>query len=584
MRSVCLAAASALFLSVAPANEPPPPVGSRAEVFTLPDTATGKPWALADHARDATATVVFFTGTECPVSNAYVPRLVELHKSYAGKGVVLVAVNSLATDTAADAAKHAKAFGLPFPVLKDDGTKLADRFKVERTPAAIVLDAGRVVRYAGRIDDQYTPTTRRPAPTTNELTAALDAVLAGRDVPTAAAPPAGCLLTREKKVKVEGGPTYHRDIARVFQAKCQECHRPGEAGPFSLTSYKQAKGWADMIREVVATDVMPPWHADAKPGHFVNDRRLTDAEKKTILAWVDQGCAEGDAAETPAPRQFVTGWRLGREPDEVFRMNDAFAVPATAPTAGGVRYQYVLAGEPFKEDKWVTAVEVRPEYRAVVHHVIVFILPPDGNPLNAIRGDFGRNMLGAFVPGDQPTILPPGMARKIVKGSRLLFEVHYTPNGKAGTDRSMVGVLYTKDAPKYTVANTAVANNRFTIPAGATGYEVKSVRRFDKPVTILSLTPHMHVRGAAFRHELVTPDGTREVLLNVPKYDFNWQATYTLAKPREVPAGSRIECTAWFDNSTANPSNPDPKKEVRWGNQTWQEMMIGFVVFYEQSE
>jgi peroxiredoxin len=563
-----------------PAAEPPAPVGTRVADFTLPDAATGRPWSLAEHARDAKAVVVVFTTAGCPVSNAYAPKLAALHKRYARDGVVVVGVNSHPAESAADAARHAKEYQIPFPVLKDDGVKLADKFAVDRLPTAFVLDAGRVVRYKGRIDDQFAPGVHRPEAATRELGVALDAVLDGREVRTPFAAPAGCRLTREKQAG-STTLTYHKDILPILQARCQECHRPGEAGPFSLMSYKQAKGWADMIAEVVADGRMPPWHADAPRGHFANDRRLADAEKKALLAWVEAGCPEGDPADAPPPKRFADGWRLGREPDEVIRMNAAVDVPAQFLFGLGMPYKYVLAGEPIPEDRWVQAVEVRPEYRAVVHHIIVFVVPPGKNLRELDLKDFGQYMLGAYVPGDQPTVFPAGLAKKLPKGSRLLFEAHYTPNGRPGTDRSMVGLVYAKEPPRHEVKTKAIKNERFVIPPRGPNHEVVSSFAPGRPITVLSMTPHMHVRGKAFRFEVLRPGRDPEVLLNVPRYDFNWQVAYAPARPLELPADARIKCTAWYDNSPVNPANPDPDRAVRWGKQTWEEMMIGFIEYYE---
>jgi len=265
----------------------------------------------------------------------------------------------------------------------------------------------------------------------------------------------------------------------------------------------------------------------------------------------------------------------------VLKMRTPVDVPAQT-LFKGMPYSYVEAGEPFAEDKWVEGVEVRPEYRAVVHHIIVFVIPPGKTFRNLLDLDnFGQYILGGFVPGDAPIVAPPGTAKLVPKGSQILFEVHYTPNGRPGRDRSMIGLLYAKGPPQRELHSKAITNYKFTIPAGAPNHEVKSAHTFENKATVLGFTPHMHVRGKAFKYELVNPDGTREVLLNVPKYDFNWQATYWLAKPRAVPAGSTIECTAWFDNSAKNPVNPDPTTRVRWGQQTWEEMMIGFVEYCE---
>ena len=565
------------------AAEPAPPLGVKIADFTLANTADGKAWNFVEATRGAKAVVVLFPSTACPVSLAYVPRLIELEKKYRNEGVKFVAIYSHDSDEAADIAKQAKHFGIPYPVLKDDGVKLADKFHVDRVPAAFVLDASRTVRYHGRIDDQYAVGVHRDKATTRELANAIDAILEGTDVKVSHAAASGCKLTREKPV-ANSGPlvTYTKDVARIIQAKCQDCHRAGEAAPFALDSYKAAKSWAGMMREVVADDVMPPWHADAAFGHFKNDRRLTPEDKATLLKWIDQGCPEGSAKDLPQPRSFLDGWRLPREPDVVLKMQKPIKVPASSFLGIGVPYQYVPVGEPLAEDTWVEAVEVRPEYRAVVHHIICFIIPPGGTIFDVAGRDFGRHMLGAYVPGDAPVVMPPGHARKIPKGSQLMFEMHYTPNGKAGPDQSMIGLCLAKGPPKYEIQNASIMNGRFRIPPGDPNFEVKSVKTFPKDTRLFIFTPHMHVRGKAFKMELVNPDNSRETLLNVPKYDFNWQANYELAKPKDIPAGSKIECTAWYDNSKANPSNPDPSATVRWGNQTWQEMMIGFVVYTEK--
>jgi thiol-disulfide isomerase/thioredoxin len=563
----------------------PAPVGVRVADFTLTDVTTGKPWSLADNTRDAKATVVLFTSTGCPVSNSHAPKLITWHKQYAKKGVVFVAVNSHNADELEAVAKHTKEYGLQFPVLKDDGTKTADKLQVERIPTVLVLDSGRTVRYFGRIDDQFSQGVHKEKATTQELTDALNAVLAGKEVKTAYEAAVGCKLTRET-VAVAGAAerakvTYHQHVSRIVQSKCQECHRDGEAAPFQLMTYKQMKGWAGMIREVVADDVMPPWHADSARGHFANDRRLSPEDKTTLLAWVDQNCPEGDAKDAPEPRKFTTGWRLGREPDEVIRMKKPVKVPAQfAFGLSGMPYQYILAGEPFPETKWVQAVEARPDLRSAIHHIIVHIVPP-GKKLEDLDGEIlGDGTLVSFVPGDQPTIHPKGTARKVEKGSQLLFEVHYTPNGKAGVDQSSVGLIYAKEKPTHEIRSTTAVNFMFKIPPGEDNHEVKATKEFPEAVILNSFSPHMHLRGKAFRYELISKDGKRELLLSVPKYDFNWQSAYTLAKPREIPAGSVIECTAWFDNSKKNPFNPNPAKAVEWGDQTWEEMMLGYIEYW----
>lgn len=651
MRAMVLLAVAALpttaLYPVTGDKDLPAPVGARIADFTLNDAATGKGWSLAEQARDAKAVVVLFMGTECPVSNAYAPRLAELAKKYADKGVVFIGVNSNEQDDTAAVAAHTKAYQITFPVLKDGQAKVAEKFSVVRIPEAFVLDGQRFVRYRGRIDDQFTPLAKREQATTRDMLNALDAVLAGQEVKVAVTPVAGCLVGRSKspvEVKPEQAISYTKHVAPIIQKHCQACHRAGEVGPFKLMNYKDAAAWADNIKEVVTEGRMPPWHADPKVGHFANDRRLSDTDKATLLAWIDQGCNKGDPKDEPPAKSYVTGWAIG-QPDVVLKMNKTIKIPASAGPLG-MPYQYEQVGEEFKEDTWVQSAEARPGNHALVHHIIAYIIPPkdyvdpdvtvftperirelqrqqsqaqagnnkkDGNSktggaagnnrrapgglANLARAflpqsgselqkrpptldGIGQGLLIAYAPGDQPMVLPPGQAKLIPKGSKIVLQMHYTPNGKAGTDCSSIGLIFAKEPAKYQVRTRSIANPRFEIPPGADNYEVKAIKAFEKDAVIVSFLPHMHYRGKSFFYELVFPDGKREPILSVPKYDFNWQTTYELAKPISVPAGTKIECTAFFDNSKNNPFNPNPKSTVYWGEQTWEEMMIGFLDYY----
>ncbi|MGL6075022.1 MAG: redoxin domain-containing protein [Fimbriiglobus sp.] len=578
LRIACLMVLAAV--GVGAAAEVPAPVGARMADFGSKDLLTGKAWNLADPPRDRKATVVVFLAHGCPVASGNLPKLAELHRRFKDD-VSFVAIYCHPSDIAEDAIKQAKENKIAFPVIHDAEGKFAKQFQVDRVPTAYVLDSGFHVRYMGRVDDQFAPGVHKPKATTRELYTAIDAVVDGRPVRTEFVAPAGCKLQAEVAVKASS-VTYHKEVARVIQAKCQTCHRPGEAAPFALMSYRDAKSWAAMIKEVVADQVMPPWHADAKLGHFSNDRRLTDDEKKTLISWVDAGCPEGNPEETPAPKTYTTGWRLPKTPDLLVKMTKPVPVPAQYMMGAiGMPYQYVQGDKVFTEDTWITAMEVRPDFRAALHHIIVYVIPK-GKKLRELVEDenFSRHLLAAYVPGDEAVIYPEGYAKKIPAGAKLLFELHYTPNGKAGVDQSSIGLITTKTAPKFEVKSDAAINPEFAIPPGEGHYSPNpATLTFDTPVTLLSLTPHMHLRGKAFRYELVTADGKREVLLNVPKYDFNWQVAYILKTPRTIPVGSRIVCKAWFDNSEKNPFNPDPKKQVTWGNQTWEEMMIGFVEY-----
>jgi hypothetical protein len=336
-------------------------------------------------------------------------------------------------------------------------------------------------------------------------------------------------------------------------------------------SYDEAAGWGEMIAEVVRDRRMPPWHADPRYGKFANDRSMPDAEKELIYQWVQNGCPEGSAADTPAPRKFTAGWQLPREPDLVLGMEKPFKVPADA-GRGGVPYQYFKVPTGFTEDKWVEAMEVQPGNSSVVHHTIVYVAPPGAKR----RHNFV--FLAAYVPGLRFDPLPAGSAKRIPAGSTLVFEMHYTPNGSEQEDTTKIGLVFADVGQiDKEVITTEIGNTDFEIPPETDGHVVTATSRpTSEEVTLLSMSPHMHLRGKAFRYELVLPTGEREVLLDVPAYDFNWQTRYVLSEPLRLPAGSAIFCRAVFDNSKNNRANPDPTESVHWGEQSWEEMMLGF--------
>jgi hypothetical protein len=334
-----------------------------------------------------------------------------------------------------------------------------------------------------------------------------------------------------------------------------------------------------MIREVVADNRMPPWYADPRYGKFANDRRLSKEDKDALLAWVDQGCAEGDGKDLPPPKAWHEGWGIGK-PDAVVTMDEEFTVPADA-GKGGVPYKYFTVKTNFTEDKWVQALEARPGNRAVVHHIICTVATPGDRP--ARRGDRGNYLVGV-APGEEPLILPPGMGKKIPKGASITFQMHYTPNGVEQKDCSALGLVFCKEPPGHVVRTASIATTKLEIPPGEANHQVGSSATYDKETVILNFMPHMHLRGKDFEYRVEYPDGRSEVVLSVPRYDFAWQTRYVLAEPLRLPAGSKVVCTAHFDNSKDNPNNPDPTRTVGWGPQTWDEMMIGWMQYYHPDE
>jgi peroxiredoxin len=546
----------------------------RVDTFTLRDPSD-KAVSLADY-KDRKAVVIVFIGTECTVSNAYMPRLVELSKTYGDRGVQFLAINSNAQDTPTRVAAHAKEHSLTFPVLKDPANVVANRFGADRTPSVFVLDPTGTIIYSGRIDDQVGIGFKRSAPTRKDLAVALDEFLAGKPVSVPTTTPTGCYIAKVKPPRADGKITFTRDVAPILQKNCQECHRTGQVAPMPLISYEDAVNWSEMIREVVNDNRMPPWGADPAHGKFANDRRLTKDDRERLLAWVEQGCARGKAEDMPPTRTFTEGWTIGK-PDVVFTMPTEFTVPAQG-GKNGIKYQNFKVDPHFTEDKWIQAAEARPGNHSVVHHIIVYIYTP-GAPNKPGQGPdgIGNGFLVAYAPGDMGTVYSPGAAKKIPKGSILYFQMHYTPNGVEQTDKSSVGLIFATNPPATEAKTRAIAYQYFMIPAGAANHEVEARTTFQEDVELLSLMPHMHLRGKDFKYRVVYPDGKEEILLSVPRYDFGWQSVYRLATPIRLPAGTKVICTAHFDNSAGNFNNPDPTKVVRWGEQTWEEMMIGFV-------
>lgn len=353
-----------------------------------------------------------------------------------------------------------------------------------------------------------------------------------------------------------------------MQAKCQSCHRPGQVGGFSLLTYEDAYRQSAMIAEVVENRRMPPWHADPRHGRFVNDRRLSATDRAKVLAWVGADAPRGDGV-APAPRTFVDGWTIGR-PDVVFEIPTANPVPAQ----GTMPYVNVSVPTTFTEDVWVQAAEARPGDPGVVHHIIVFV---DAPGKRRGRGAEGLGHLCGYAPGDMPSVYPPGTAKRIPAGSMLRFQLHYTPNGVATSDRSKVGLILAATPPDREAVTLGIANAQFVIPPGAAAHPVRSQVPVLRPTRLLSFMPHMHLHSTSFRYTLERAGSEPEVLLDVPAFDFGWQSHYMLAEPRRLESRHRIVCDAVFDNSPANRANPDPTKAVTWGEQTWEEMMIGYI-------
>ncbi len=398
----------------------------------------------------------------------------------------------------------------------------------------------------GRVDDQYGVGYVREKPTSEDLIKAIDALIAGApiDLPYTSAP--GCLIGRIKQPKSDATVTYSNQIARIFADHCVRCHREGEIGPFAMSSYQEVVGWAEMIREVVSERRMPPWHANPEYGKFANDCSLSAEQRQLIDQWVNDGAPEGDPSQLPEPKEYLTGWQLPREPDVVYSVSKK---PFEVPAEGEVKYQYFAVDPGLTEDKWIKCAQLLPGNRSVVHHILAFARPKGSR--EGLDGE--RGFLVGYVPGSQAEQFPEGMAKRIPAGSELIFQVHYTPIGTKQTDQSKLGIVFAdKSEVQYEVKTTSAVQTRLRIPPGEANYSVTALLPEKLPACrLITMAPHMHLRGKAFRYTAIYPNGNREILLDVPQYDFNWQTGYRTAAALEIPEGTKIECEATFDNSAA---------------------------------
>lgn len=553
--------------------------------------------------RQADLHVIVFLGTECPLAKLYAPRLVAMAEDFSPAGVRFVGISSNRQDSFAKLRRYRREHAIRFPILKDVDQRVAEWCGGSRTPEALLVTSAGEVLYRGRIDDQYRPGVSRAESGERYLRRAIEQTLAGEAVAVPVTDPVGCLIgfPHRRPVRDDAEVTYCRDISPLLREHCVECHRPDEIGPFSLTDYDEIVGWAEMILEVVDERRMPPWHAAETAHALANARGLAEADRRLLHRWVEAGTPYGDPADLPAAVAFTEGWNLPVPPDRVLPMaEEPFVVPAT----GVVDYQYFVVDPGLRRDRWVRAAEVRPGNRSVVHHCIAFIRPPDGQRV----GRFG--ILAAYVPGQRPGWLPAGYARRLPAGSKIVFQMHYTPIGKVAEDISEVGLVFA-DADELTHQVYAVGGIRqdFEIPPGASDFAVRGqIGGLPRQGQLLSVMPHMHLRGKSFRliaeRGLQPPDAARpaaevtrgddrltadgvadgvppsavtETWLDVPAYDFNWQHNYEYAAPPSLGDVRRLSFEARFDNSSGNPHNPDPAATVVWGDQTWEEMAVVFL-------
>ena len=530
--------------------------------------------------------VIALVSTSCPVSKRYAPVLAKFESDYRAKGVSFILVAQNPTDSVEDLRTAMKAAGITAPCVRDPQQTLLKALGARSATDAFVIDQARTLVYRGAIDDQYGLGYSLDAPRHRYLANALVSLLSGRSSEIAATEAPGCALDLSEVKSLASDATYHNRISRLVQANCLECHRTGGIAPFAMETYEQVTAKSGMIRKMVSRGLMPPWFAapTAAGQHspWGNDRSLAERDRAELLAWLDAGKPLGNPADAPLARSFPKEWEIGT-PDAIVQLPNPIEIKAT----GTMPYQVVTVESGLTEDKWVRGFEIRPTAREVVHHVLVFVQEPGkigGRARSGGEEDENGGFFAAYVPGNNHNVLPDGFAKHLPAGAKIRFQIHYTPNGTATRDQLKLGLIFAKEAPEHTVRVAGIGNHRLNIPPGAAHHPESAVIPLPADVKILGFTPHMHLRGAAFRYEAILADGTVRTLLDIPHYDFNWQLNYRYAEPIALARGGKIRATGWFDNSTGNPANPDPTKTVHWGPQTYDEMMLGYVEYYLPDE
>ncbi len=519
---------------------------------------------------NAQAVVLFFTMNGCPVARQSASKLNALRDRYAERGVEVLMVNSSTGDDRASIVKEMRELRTPFlPVLKDDTQGVARHLGAKRTGEAIAISTKDwSVFYRGAIDDQMVEGAQKPEATEKYLELALNAFLAGQPIATAKTVARGCVLTFDGGEGPDAAPvSYAKDVAPILEKNCVSCHSAGNIGSWSMNGHRKIKSMAAMIEEVIISRRMPPWDADPAIGKFRNDTSLKVADAQTLLRWVQQGAPRGEGddplalARPPAPVE----WPLG-QPDIILRLPKPQEIPAT----GVLKYRHieVAAGNP--TEAWVGAVWVRPGNLKVVHHVLARIKggPKDHTGSNA--------MFVGWAPGATLGKFPENSGKLLPAKAKFDIEMHYTTNGTPQTDQTEIGLYLLKEKPPLRYESVPVINDSFEIRPGDPQAQAQAMYGFKQPATLHSVTPHMHLRGRTMKFETLSPEGRREVVASIPRYDFNWQLTYTLVQPKRIAAGTWAVLTGSFDNSPRNPANPDPKKTVRWGDQSFDEMFLGW--------
>ncbi|MBM3846701.1 MAG: redoxin domain-containing protein [Verrucomicrobia bacterium] len=551
-------------------------------VSTSAETAQPKEvsnFALIDHQgklrelkrSNAKAVVLFFTANGCPVVRQNASKISRLREAFQTRGVDFWMVNSSSADDRREISKEAGELRVwQVPVLKDDTQGLARHLGVRRTAEAIAISTKDwTVFYRGALDDQMAEGAGKPQPTEKYLELALNDFLSGLPIRTAKTQARGCVIHFDGGKGPDDAPVaYATEVAPILAARCVSCHSPGNVGSWAMSSHRKVKGMASMIEETLLARRMPPWDADPHAGKFANDSAIQVAEAQTLLRWIHQGAPRGEGADpleslkvTPAPE-----WPLG-QPDIVLRLPKPEIIPAT----GVLDYRHIEVHAGNETERWVGAMYVRPGNREVVHHVIARL--KKGGNKDALGQD---EMFVGWAPGTTQDFFPTNSGKRLPAKAVFDLEMHYTPNGREQTDQTELGIYLLKEKPAARYEAVPLVNTSFEIQPGAHDFQTDAAYCFKRGATLHSLTPHMHLRGRWMKFEALFPNGKKETLCSVPRYDFNWQQTYVLKEPRRLPPGTWVRIIGGYDNSRMNPSNPDPSAFVRWGEQSADEMFLGW--------
>ncbi len=523
---------------------------------------------------DFKSAVIAMTSATCPVSKKYLHSLAKLETHLREQNIALLLVNPFASETADEIKAQLTEAKITATYCHDQEKAFATALNAQTTTEVFLIDSKRTLIYRGALDDQYGIDYSHDAPLSTYLRDAIAAMLAARQPVIAATAAPGCELDLPSKNTAQTSITYHRDVARILQQNCVTCHRNNGIAPFALDDLAEVTDRAKVIKRVVTEGTMPPWFAapvaEGKDNPWANDCSLSARDKTDLLAWLESANRPlGDPADAPAPLVFEDEWTIGK-PDLIVQLPRPVSIKAD----GYMPYQFLTAQTTLAEDQWVSGYEIIPTDRTVVHHVIVNVHTKGGKVRDRDEGSSGY--WAAYVPGNASQVYPAGFARKLPAGSTVSFQIHYTPSGKATQDQLRMGLLFAKEPPRYIIETIGVPKRKLSIPPGEANHLETHLQTVPSDLNVMAYMAHMHVRGKTFKYELITAGGT-ETLLDIPRYDFNWQLRYDLAKPKVLPRGSQLKITAHFDNSPANQANPDPTQTVKWGSQTYDEMMIGYI-------